>query len=541
MTIQTSEIDPSLPTDLRDQLHDVDFDDFKKSAQCIEMEEETGRKVIAEEDPDLVGPSKTRVLGDCNPKATVEVMEMIQDVGTLSVSDGDTTESLNSHAQIEKATMNKAKYATPKDFELLTVIGVGAFGRVLQVRSKRSKKIYAMKVISKRLLRRKNSYVRQMKLERDILKKIRHPFVVTMHCSFQTKEKLFIVMDFLAGGELFLRLGREGIFLEDQAAFYLAEIILALEHLHNNNILHRDLKPENVLLSADGHICLTDFGLAKDFSVEQGYWSEAAEGCDDSTNPDTSQGAPLHRAKTICGTTEYMAPEMIAKKGYGKAADFWSLGCIAYEMLSGNTPFHSKLGERDILRKILSEKVKMPQGLSSGACKLLKGLLNRNPQDRFGAARSTMFQIGGVAGLKQMEFFSFVDWAKIERKEIDPPTRFAVEGDIDLRHFHDEFKRMDIPPSVIKMTKENFQPRRCASNHFRGFSFIQDDFLLPDRDEEEFEKYWNSTDPDGESASELSAGVLSDCDQLVGAPDKKKRPPRKKKKKKDEGDRKSVV
>jgi serine/threonine protein kinase len=144
----------------------------------------------------------------------------------------------------------KARFVTPKDFELLKVIGMGAFGKVLQVRNKRSKKILAMKVISKRLLRRKAGLIENVQAERNILTKVRHPFVVSMHCSFQTKEKLFIIMDFLAGGELFLRLGREGIFLEKTAAFYLAEILLALDHLHQHGVLHRDLKPENILLGS---------------------------------------------------------------------------------------------------------------------------------------------------------------------------------------------------------------------------------------------------------------------------------------------------
>ena len=507
----------SLPKKESSRLCDADFNDFKKTARCIEDDETNGVEVVP--------------------------------------SDNNTLNNNVSNSFIE----NKTKYVTPKDFELLTVIGNGAFGRcvcytivstsckdrfflkafsfvffffvfyrVLQVRNKQSKKILAMKIISKRLLRRKNSYVKQIQLERDILKRIRHPFIVSMHCSFQTKEKLFIVMDFLAGGELFLRIGKEGIFLEDQAAFYLAEIILALEHLHNNDILHRDLKPENVLLSSDGHVCLTDFGLSKDFSLEQRYWSEStAEDptATDNDNPNDSET----RAKTICGTTEYMAPEMIAKKGYGKAADFWSLGCLFYEMLSGRTPFHSKLGEKDILRKILSERIKMPHGTTSNACKVLKGLLNRNPQDRLGAAKSTMFQIGGVAGLKQMEFFSSIVWLKLERKEVDPPTRFVVDSETDLRHFHDEFKKMNIPPSVVHMTRDEFSPRRCASHHFPGFSFVQEDFELPDREDDEFEKYWNNTEADGESASEVSAGAISDFDTTPGI---KKRPPRKRNKNK---------
>jgi hypothetical protein len=135
------------------------------------------------------------------------------------------------------------RFVAPKDFELLKVIGMGAFGKVLQVRLRKSSEILAMKVISKRLIKRKTSYVENVLAERNILTKIANqPFIVTMHASFQTKEKLFIIMDFCAGGELFLKLGREGIFRERTAAFYLAEITLALEHLHSVNVLHRDLK-----------------------------------------------------------------------------------------------------------------------------------------------------------------------------------------------------------------------------------------------------------------------------------------------------------
>lgn len=272
-------------------------------------------------------------------------------------------------------------FIAPKDFELLKVIGMGAFGKVLQVRNRHSTKIFAMKIISKRLIKRKMSYVDNILAERNILSKLsNHPFIVTMHASFQTREKLFIIMDFCAGGELFLKLGREGIFRESTAAFYLAEITLALEHLHSINVLHRDLKPENILLGSDGHCCVTDFGLAKDFT---------GSGANDD-----------ERARTLCGTIEYMAPEMVARKWYGKGADFWSLGCLAYEMFSGLPPFSSKKGSKELFKKIMNERIRMPDGASSAACKLLKGLLNRDAGKRLGAARGTYLEVGGVGALK---------------------------------------------------------------------------------------------------------------------------------------------
>lgn len=422
------------------------------------------------------------------------------------------------------------RYVTPKDFELLKVIGMGAFGKVLQVRNKQSQQLLAMKVISKRLLKKKGEgLMENIVAERNILTKVSHNFIVKFHCSFQTREKLFIIMDFLAGGELFLKIGKEGIFLEKTASFYLAEIILALDHLHNLGILHRDLKPENILLGKDGHICLTDFGLAKDFGSRN-------------TSPDSEDDV---FAMTICGTQEYMAPEMIAKRGYGRAADYWSLGCIAYEMLSGFPPFDSRKGSKELFRKIMSERVKMPQGCSAAACKLLKGLLNRNVQARLGTARSTMFEVGGVAGLKQQEIFrNIVDWDKLANKQIDPPMTVSVNDDQDVQHFYDEFTNMALPKSVYDMcTDDNFQPRHVQSGMFRGFSFIASDFVLPDRNISEQRAYWESVEEDGESVSECASSKImmtSNTDEagldepLVTTTTTlavKKRPPRKRKKK----------
>ena len=142
--------------------------------------------------------------------------------------------------------------------------------------------------------------------------------------------------------------------------------------------------------------------------------------------------------RSIFNTSGFDFLEMVARKGYGRAADYWSLGCIAYEMLNGLPPFQSKLGSKDLFRKIMSEKVKMPDGATAAACKLLKGLLHRTPQSRLGAARSTMFEVGGPAGLKKVEFFKHIDWEKLERKEVEPPERLTVQNSQDLKHFHEE-------------------------------------------------------------------------------------------------------
>lgn len=178
----------------------------------------------------------------------------------------------------------------PQHFDLLKLLGSGAFGKVVLVQSRLDKKLFAMKVISKKLLRKKNN-VSYMKSERDILTKVHHPFLVTLEFAFQTETKLFLVMNFLAGGELFLHLRRRGLILEKEVQFYLAEMILAIDFLHNKGVIHRDLKPENVLLREDGHICITDFGLAKELGHDVA-------------------------ARTLCGTSEYMVGTAISFELY---------------------------------------------------------------------------------------------------------------------------------------------------------------------------------------------------------------------------------
>ena len=413
----------------------------------------------------------------------------------------------------EDSSQPNDRFVIPKDFELLKVIGMGSFGKVLSVRSKSTSKVMAMKVISKRLLKKKSAYIENIQAEREILTKLRHPFVVTMHCSFQSREKLFIIMDFCAGGELFLKIGMEGIFLESEASFYISEIILALEYLHQRHVLHRDLKPENILLQADGHVCVTDFGLAKDFSSNDHSLKEQHD-----------------FAMTICGTGEYMAPEMIAKKGYGPPADYWSLGCIAYEMLCGDTPFHSKKGMKDLFRKIMQERVKMPSGTTSAAHKLLKGLLTRDSTKRLGASKATMFHVGGVSLLKSQDFFKDINFDLLEKKEVDPPHSFEINHDADTKHFHEEFISMNLPRSVKMMAQGKAKNTRVRSDTFRGFSFIHEDFQTPDRGSKEQDEYWNSVESDGESGSDAASSKFTQG-SLDAPVVPKKRPPRKKKKK----------
>ncbi|KAK3535491.1 hypothetical protein QTP70_016911 [Hemibagrus guttatus] len=277
--------------------------------------------------------------------------------------------------------------ADPSQFELLKVLGQGSFGKVFLVRKimgPDAGQLYAMKVLKKASLKVRDRV--RTKMERDILVEVNHPFIVKLHYAFQTEGKLYLILDFLRGGDVFTRLSKEVMFTEEDVKFYLAELALALDHLHNLGIVYRDLKPENILLDEAGHIKLTgivalvsDFGLSKE-SVDQD-----------------------RKAYSFCGTVEYMAPEVVNRRGHTQSADWWSLGVLMFEMLTGTLPFQGK-DRNETMNMILKAKLGMPQFLSLEAQSLLRMLFKRNPANRLGAGPD------GVEEIKRHAFFSTIDW-----------------------------------------------------------------------------------------------------------------------------------
>ncbi|XP_076976946.1 ribosomal protein S6 kinase alpha-2 isoform X6 [Tamandua tetradactyla] len=326
--------------------------------------------------------------------------------------------------------------ADPSQFELLKVLGQGSYGKVFLVRKVKGPdagQLYAMKVLKKATLKVRDRV--RSKMERDILAEVNHPFIVKLHYAFQTEGKLYLTLDFLRGGDLFTRLSKEVMFTEEDVKFYLAELALALDHLHGLGIIYRDLKPENILLDEEGHIKITDFGLSK----------EAVD--------------PDKRAYSFCGTIEYMAPEVVNRRGHTHSADWWSFGVLMFEMLTGSLPFQGK-DRKETMALILKAKLGMPQFLSPEAQSLLRALFKRNPSNRLGAG------LDGVEDIKRHPFFLTIDWNKLYRKEIKPPFKPAVGRPEDTFHFDPEFT------SRTPTDSPGVPPSANAHHLFRGFSFV---------------------------------------------------------------------
>ena len=326
------------------------------------------------------------------------------------------------------------------DFDEMKVLGKGSFGKVLLVRYKKNQKLYAMKILKKAVIMKNNEEI-HTKTERKILAKINHPFIVSLYFAFQDEKKLYLITEFMQGGELFYHLHRERFFSNERTQFYAAEIVLALDHLHKNNCIYRDLKPENVLLDKDGHIKLADFGLSK-IMLEKNK----------------------AKAFTLCGTPDYLAPEILEDKGYDKTVDWWSLGALIYEMLVGYSPFKMKKGEQLNIEKYKGP-VPLHNHFTPEAKMIITDLLVVEPSKRLG------YGSNGTENIKKHPFFKDINWEELYNKKVEPEFVPKIFNELDLGNFDKFFTNENVFEPESEMNSASVL--KDNPNEFAGFTYVK--------------------------------------------------------------------
>ncbi|XP_066204029.1 microtubule-associated serine/threonine-protein kinase 1 isoform X4 [Saccopteryx leptura] len=328
-------------------------------------------------------------------------------------SGGSNTPEQDDLSEGRSSSTKAKKPPGENDFETIKLISNGAYGTVYLVRHRDTRQRFAMKKINKQNLILRNQ-IQQAFVERDILTFAENPFVVSMFCSFETRRHLCMVMEYVEGGDCATLLKNIGALPVDMARMYFAETVLALEYLHNYGIVHRDLKPDNLLITSMGHIKLTDFGLSK-----MGLMSLTTNLYEGHIEKDAREFLD----KQVCGTPEYIAPEVILRQGYGKPVDWWAMGIILYEFLVGCVPFFGDTPE-ELFGQVISDDILWPEGdeaLPTDAQLLISSLLQTNPLVRLGA--------GGAFEVKQHSFFRDLDWTGLLRQKAEFIPHLESEDD----------------------------------------------------------------------------------------------------------------
>jgi len=375
-------------------------------------------------------------MGCCAKKKSPKDENLLQDnydkTKNYSITE-DVNIKVNSN-QESNTNENSEKKLCYEDFEPLKLLGTGSFGRVLLVRLNSKNKLYAMKILNKSFLKQRHQE-EHTKTERNLMVAINCPFVMNIKYAFQDETKLYLVTDFMQGGDMFFHLHENKKFKRERAKFYIVEILLGIEYLHKNNMVYRDLKPENILMDKDGHIKITDFGLSKIL---------------DDINDTTF---------TLCGTPQYIAPEVIIKKGYDKGVDWWSLGCVLFEMLTGYLPFYIPR-DRKISLRCFQTPLKFPKFMNEDEIDLITKLLNIDPNERLGNGPED------AAAIKSHPYFKDVEWDKYLKKEIVPPFKPKLKNELDLKYFDKAFTDESVN------TKKQQVPRSRVQSDYIGFTFM---------------------------------------------------------------------
>ncbi|XP_030588508.1 protein kinase C zeta type [Archocentrus centrarchus] len=331
------------------------------------------------------------------------------------------------------------------DFDLIRVIGRGSYAKVLLVRLKKNEQMYAMKVVKKELVH-DDEDIDWVQTEKHVFEQAStNPFLVGLHSCFQTESRLFLVIEYVNGGDLMFHMQRQRKLPEEHARFYAAEICIALNFLHEKGIIYRDLKLDNVLLDHDGHIKLTDYGMCK-------------EGI-----------RPGDTTSTFCGTPNYIAPEILRGEDYGFSVDWWALGVLMFEMMAGRSPFdiitdNPDMNTEEYLFQVILEKpIRIPRSLSVKAASVLKGFLNKDPKERLGCQVQT-----GFTDIKSHTFFRSIDWEQLDKKEVTPPFKPQISDEYGLENFDTQFTN-----EPVQLTPDDEDViKRIDQSEFEGFEYI---------------------------------------------------------------------
>uniref|UniRef100_A0A674PDG6 Protein kinase C n=1 Tax=Takifugu rubripes TaxID=31033 RepID=A0A674PDG6_TAKRU len=338
-----------------------------------------------------------------------------------SSSSSSTTSSSSSSAGREDGQVQRR---TLKDFNFIKVLGKGSFGKVMLAELKGSEDVYAVKVLKKDVILQDDDVDCTMTEKRILALARRHPYLTQLHCCFQTRDRLFFVMEYVNGGDLMFQIQRSRKFDEPRSRFYAAEVTSALMFLHRNGVIYRDLKLDNILLDAEGHCKLADFGMCKE-GIMNGVTTT-----------------------TFCGTPDYIAPEILQELEYGASVDWWALGVLMYEMMAGQPPFEAD-NEDDLFDK--------------EAVSILRAFMTKNPAKRLGCVVTQ----GCEEAIKTHAFFREIDWVLLEQRKVKPPFKPRIKTKRDVNNFDQDFTKED---PVLTPTDEAII-RQINQEEFKDFSY----------------------------------------------------------------------
>uniref|UniRef100_A0A7N5ZUH0 Protein kinase C n=1 Tax=Anabas testudineus TaxID=64144 RepID=A0A7N5ZUH0_ANATE len=349
------------------------------------------------------------------------------------------THPLSSTTSVASPNVPETKKMNLHDFVFIKVLGKGSFGKVMLAELKGSDEVYAVKVLKKDVILQDDDVDCTMTEKRILALARKHPYLTQLFCCFQTKDRLFFVMEYVNGGDLMFQIQRSRKFDETRSRFYAAEVTSALMFLHRHGVIYRDLKLDNILLDAEGHCKLADFGMCKE-GILNGVTTT-----------------------TFCGTPDYIAPEILQELDYGPSVDWWALGVLMYEMMAGQPPFEAD-NEDDLFESILHDDVLYPVWLSKEAVSILKAFMTKSPNKRLGCVVAQ----GLEEAIKLHPFFREIDWTLLEQRKIRPPFKPRIKTKRDVNNFDQDFTREEpiltpVEDSIIKQINQD---------EFKGFSYF---------------------------------------------------------------------